>query len=291
MALCWLLSQQVKKKKDAVIHALTVDHGLRPESSVEARQVALWVKGWPGIRHSILRIKNLSSGSSRLMERAREERYRVMASYCHRHKIKQIFLAHHRDDQAETLLFRLAKGSGLDGLAGMRPLQAYNDRLSLVRPLLDVPKSDLVMLCRKYKISYVEDPTNTNTVYARSRLRQALNEEGATAKRLAVTAARLSQAREALEHYTKEVTRSAQQEKTKNRTVFAFEILAAAPADIRLRVLMAAVRDGYGPRLEKMEALVSALFSEKPFRRQTLGGVVWSRDRKKGLIVLEQEKT
>src|SRR5690606_21458404 len=128
------------------IHALTVDHGLRAESAQEAKAVAAWVKDWPRIRHSVLNISALR-GQSRRMEQAREKRYEVMARYCADKKIGHLFLAHHLDDQAETFLFRLAKGSGLDGLAAMKPRQRYDDNLVLLRPLLDTPKAALIKIC------------------------------------------------------------------------------------------------------------------------------------------------
>ncbi len=295
MALAWLLSCQAEQNGGPVVHALTVDHGLRPESGNEARQVGMWVTGWPHVRHTILNLKK-NKKDSRIMERAREGRYGKMAAYCKKNKIRYLLLAHHQDDQAETFLFRLAKGSGLDGLAAMRVFQPYDENLTLVRPFLDAPKERLIATCKKNKIPFISDPSNKNPVYARPRLRQArevLEAEGLTAQRLAVTAGRIGQARTALEYYASETFRVALKERTKKKIVFDFSSLARAPEDTRLRVLLRAVADlvprkGYGVRLEKMETLVQEMFAASPFRRRTLGGVIFSRN--KGDVVMEREK-
>ena len=293
MALCRLLSQWAAAGKGPEIHALTIDHGLRPEAAAEARLVGEWVKGWPRVRHAVLTLKDIKA-KGRIMEKARQGRYEILSDYCRRQAIGRLFTAHHLDDQAETFLFRLAKGSGPDGLAAMRACSSYDDCLSIVRPLLGVTKDRLVATCRHYKIPFVADPTNDNPAFARNRLRQAqkiLAREGLTPKRLAVTAGRMGRACEALDHYAKETFNGSLREQDGKRTAFDFAALAAAPAEISLRVLLMAMKDdGYGPRREGLEALAADLFFRENFKKRTLGGFMVSRDRKKGLIVLEKER-
>lgn len=295
MALCWLLSREARKGME--IHALTVDHGLRAESADEARRVARWVKDWPCLRHKILkRDMKGRNAASKIMEAARHDRYALMAEYCRRHKITKLFTAHHLNDQAETFLFRLAKGSGLDGLSCMRDIQPYDESLSVVRPLLDVPKENLVALCEREEIPFVADPSNENPRFARSRLRAALEREGLTSPRLARTASRLARAREALGFYADKVWMEALQEETKTRVVFSFPLLESAPADIRLRVVQRAMeklgrKGAYPPRLEKLEEIVEEMFSDPPFRRATLGGFMLARDSKRGRVSVEKEKS
>ena len=292
MALCWLLSQWAEKN-NAQIHALTVDHGLRPEAAAEAVQVGQWVKGWPYTRHEILKL-DMALDESRVMENARNARYKIMAAYCHGKDINQLFVAHHRDDQAETFLFRLAKGSGLDGLAAMRRESAKDD-VRIVRPFLDIPKSRLIATCHAHKIPFVEDPTNDDARYARPRLRQSydvLAAEGLTPKRLAVTAERLARAKEALDHYAFVAFQKNLKEENGNKIILDYVGLKNDPSETRLRVLLMAMEKlasdegGYGPRREKVEELAAALFSEAPFRKQTLAGCIFSRD---GDITIEKE--
>src|SRR5689334_12818293 len=127
------------------VTALTVDHGLRPEAAREARQVGRWLKA-SGIRHVILRWsppamkKTATARLANLQAAARDARYELLCGWCRQHAVLHLLLAHHRDDQAETLLLRLARGSGLDGLAAMAPL-VERSAVRLLRPLLAVPKT------------------------------------------------------------------------------------------------------------------------------------------------------
>ncbi len=232
------------------------------------------------------------------MEDARTDRYTLLSEYCSRHGIKHLFLAHHQDDQAETFLFRLAKGSGLDGLAAMMPVQDYSPDLALLRPLLDIPKEQLVATCAAYEIPYANDPSNESEQFARPRLRKAreiLEEEGLTSKRLAVTAMRLARARQALEEITDMALQDIIIDKETGRIVLDYKILRAWPGEIGLRVLLKAMRlvrakDDYGPRMERAEALFEDLMLAPTFRKRTLGGVIIARDDKKGLLFVTAEE-
>lgn len=178
--------------------ALTVDHGLRPESAAEAAQVGGWLAA-RGIDHHVLRCPPFAPGGN-LQARAREARYDLLTAWCRHHRIFSLLLAHHRDDQAETFLLRLARGSGVDGLSAMSA-QFMCDGVCLLRPLLTVPKAALVAYLKNRKQPWVEDPSNRNDSYARVRMRKLLPllaAEGLTAERLATTAAHLDRSREAL---------------------------------------------------------------------------------------------
>lgn len=293
MALLHMLAAQNPKTS---LHALTVDHGLRTESADEAAQVGAWIADWPRVRHHVLTWKGRKPASG-IQEQARAKRYEMMAAYCAEHGIRRLYLAHHRGDQAETFLFRLAKGSGLDGLAGMAEESPYRDTgLILVRPLLDKGKDELAAYCRTQDIPFVQDPSNANAQYARVRLRQAmpvLEAEGLSEKRLAVTAARLQRAREALDFYTERLLRSAASVET-GRTVFDLKKIMRAPEDIRIRAVRAALArmggDGYGPRLDRLEDLLAGVFdAPEAAKRFTLGGFVFTPDVRRGRLSITRE--
>ena len=278
------------------LHLLTVDHGLRDESADEAKSVGAWVRGWKGCTHHILRWQG-QKAASRIQENARAARYGLMAEYCRMHGIAHLCLAHHRDDQAETVLLRLAAGSGLDGLAGMRDMQVM-DGLTLVRPFLSVPKSDLIAYCRMHDLSYVEDPSNVADKFARVRLRHAreiLEREGLSSKRLSLSAQRLARGRDALEFYAEQVYNDTLQNKNTKRIVLKKSLLLQAPEDIVFRVLekvffdLAGEGDFYGPRMERMETILHDLLRPGAFRKRTLGGAVISVDTKNDAIVFEKE--
>lgn len=277
------------------VHVLSVDHGLRPEAAEEAAQVGAAVKDWPRVCHAVLTWEG-KKPASRLQEAARDARYDLMEDYCRAHGLRYVFLAHHRDDQAETFLFRLAKGSGLDGLACMQAMQVRGG-VTLVRPLLSVSKPELVAYCTAQGLSYCEDPSNLSDRFARIRLRRSmevLEAEGLSAGRLARTAERLGRAREALEFYAERAYQSCHVFSDPVRVVFNFDALMLEPRESVFRVVCLALRhfcdeEDFGPRMLKTEGLVDDLLRGGAFRKRTLGGVVVYRDTREGVLVFEKE--
>ncbi|GJL85035.1 MAG: tRNA(Ile)-lysidine synthase [Micavibrio sp.] len=300
MALAKLLAEWSEQSGGPAIHILSVDHGLRPEAAQEAAQVGEWAKDWPGVTHSVLTVSKdkEEQSSTRIMENARAARYKALEAHCKARGIRHLFLAHHQDDQAETFLFRLAKGSGLDGLAAMAPAQDYSGNLVLLRPLLDVPKDRLIATCEDRGVSFVNDPSNEAEKFARPRLRKAraaLEEEGLTSKRLSVTALRLARARQALDQIADMAVQDVTIENEPKRIVLNNEVLKAWPGEIGLRILIKAINtlgteSAYGPRMEKVEALFEALMLEPEFRKRTLGGVIVDRDDKANTVLLTTER-
>lgn len=296
MVLTKLLSLWAEKNSGPEVHALTVDHGLRVESTAEAAQVAEWAQDWSKLVHNILSWQGEQS-KSRIQEEARSGRYDLMAGYCQEHGIRHLFLAHHQDDQAETFLFRLAKGSGLDGLAAMSSAQVYSDRLTLLRPFLDIPKERLLDSCMAFDLSYIEDPSNELEKFARPRLRKSadvLAGEGLTSKRLAVTAKRLARAKEALSVIAQDRYSKATLTNNKKHIVLKLKVVHEESEEIGLRIILLALKDlrpeaDYAPRMEKVEGLFKGLMDAPPFRKRTLGGLIFERDDEKGHIILSQE--
>jgi tRNA(Ile)-lysidine synthase len=148
--------------------ALTVDHGLRPDSAKEARRVAGWLAA-RGIPHEIL-IWSGEKPKTGIQEAAREARYRLLADWCRARGCLHLLTAHQREDQAETHLIRRRAGSGVDGLAGMSAVREL-DGCRLVRPLLDAPRARLGALLAVERHPFLRDPSNENPAYERARLR------------------------------------------------------------------------------------------------------------------------
>lgn len=298
MALCALLDGWVR---DIDVHALIVDHGLRAEAAEEAQGVKQVLEAYQNVTPTILKWTG-EKPESGVQEEARRARYALMAEYCCEKGIGHLFLGHHRDDQAETVLFRLAKGSGLDGLAGMQAVQNYDDHLMLLRPLLDFSKDEIVQTCEQMGVTFVADPSNSNEAFARVRLRQSagvLAEEGLTSKRLSVTAKRLSRARKALDMLADKAYKEAILKNNSDRIVFKIDILDTEPEEIVLRCLLKALEclrpeSDYAPRMEKIETLLYDLISSQNgpdgFRKRTLGGVVFEVDERAGQLILSQER-
>jgi tRNA(Ile)-lysidine synthase len=165
-----ILADHWARQRGGEAWALTVDHGLRPESGEEARAVAGWLAG-RGISHETL-VWGGAKPVSGLQEAAREARYRLLGQWCRAHGVLHLLTAHHRQDQGETYLIRRRAGSGIDGLAGMSAVRELAG-CRLVRPLLSVPRARLLALCAERGQPFLSDPSNLNPAFERGRLRAA----------------------------------------------------------------------------------------------------------------------
>ncbi|WP_341991708.1 tRNA lysidine(34) synthetase TilS [Azorhizobium sp. AG788] len=177
----------------------TVDHGLRPESAAEAAAVGELCYRL-GIPHVILPWRGPKPRNG-VQEAARDERFALLRAFARENRVSALALAHTLDDQAETVLFRLCRGSGIGGLAAMRPMTRRNG-LTVLRPFLDVPKARLVATLEASETPFVRDPSNADPKFARPRLRAlapVLENEGLDAERLALLARRAARADAALE--------------------------------------------------------------------------------------------
>lgn len=263
------------RKRGGRLTALTVDHGLRPEASAEARRVGRWLRA-RGIDHRIIAWRG-PKPKSNIQAAARAARYALLSDWCERHGVLHLLLAHHADDQAETYLLRLARGSGVDGLAAMAPVHELPS-VRVLRPLLGVLRERLEAALRRIGQGWVDDPTNRDRDHARVRMRQllpSLSEEGLTGARLARTARRLAHARRALETSAADLLAEAAQLHPAGFCLLDRAKLVAAPPEIGLRALARVLRTvggtAYPPRLENLERLFSELsLPDAPGR--TLGG-------------------
>lgn len=270
--------------------ALVVDHGLRAGSTTEAKQVAAYAKAMGCKQAKILKWQG-EKPKTNIQENARNARYALLEEACLKAKITVLALGHHQDDQAETILFRLAKGTGVDGLAGMRPWRA--GRVNMWRPLLNTTHAALVQYCQNHGLPWVEDPSNANAAYARVRLRasqKALAAEGMTPARLALTAYRVARACDALEQIAANVY--AQCLENAHPLTLDWKNLSTQPEEVVLRVLhQGFVALGANPRLEALEAACTRLLNAKNTRKEALAGVLLSFQKARGKLVFQHERT
>ena len=187
----------------ATFRVATVDHRLRPEAAAEAEAVAA-ICARHGIAHDTITVEWGEPPTANLQARARDARYALLGEWALAHGLGAILTAHHADDQAETLLMRLARGSGVAGLAGTRAralLVARDGRqVWRLRPLLGWRRDDLRAIVAAAGIDPVDDPGNRDARFDRSRLRALLaGSEWGDPLRLAASAAHLADAEEALQ--------------------------------------------------------------------------------------------
>lgn len=187
------------KRSGAVVSAATVDHGLRAGSAGEARDVAAFCAAH-GVPHSTLHAEGLADGSA-LQARARDHRYRLLRDWASASGIGPILLGHTSDDVAETLLMRLRRGVGLDGLAAMRPLRRVEGVLFL-RPFLAISRARLRAELERSGTAWVDDPSNADNRFERAGLRKAMATLDLSTEMLARSARHLDAARSALDAAT-----------------------------------------------------------------------------------------
>ncbi|CAK0776390.1 tRNA(Ile)-lysidine synthase [uncultured Gammaproteobacteria bacterium] len=274
MALCLLAHDWATAMGGAVV-ALTVDHGLRPESAAEAATVGQRLAVF-GIPHRLLHWSG-PKPSTGIQEAARDARYRLLIQACLELELPDLLLGHHRQDQAETVLLRLTRGSGVDGLAGMAAVRRHGP-LRLLRPLLSVAKSRLVATCRAAGVAWVEDPSNHAPAFARTRLRAAagvLAEAGLTTAALWATAARAAETRACLEAATDDLLAKAATPFVAGTLLLDPVPLAGASEGLGRRSLARCLTmiggGGYPVRRERLERLWQELLSGLTAGR-TLGG-------------------
>lgn len=183
----------------AELHVATVDHGLRRESAQEAALVAHSACAL-ALPHDTLHWRGWD-GRGNLQDHARQARLELLRDWAAGAGLDAVLLGHTQDDQAETVLMRLARGSGVDGLAGMASAREDHG-LRWLRPLLRFTRKELRDWLRSEAVPWAEDPSNDDPAYDRIKARQALASlapMGVNAARLAETAQRMSEAREVLE--------------------------------------------------------------------------------------------
>jgi tRNA(Ile)-lysidine synthase len=261
-------------REPSLFVVLTVDHGLRPESRSEAEFVGGLARQL-GFAHEILTWEGPKPGTG-VQAAARESRYALMTAYCRAHGIACLATAHTENDQAETMLMRLRRGSGLDGLAAM-PQVSERDGVALVRPLLGISKARLLAHLRARSIPFIHDPSNDNLSFERTRLRhamKALAAAGVTRHALAISAARLNRCREALNSAAELFLDEHLAVLPLGQAEIKRAPFDAAPAEISLRVFSKLLPLIGGqeepPRLVKLERLLELL--RLPSWETTLGG-------------------
>jgi len=257
------------------ISVLSVDHGLRPESADEVAFVARMAREY-GLNHQAFSWDG-SKSEGNISSQSRTARYELMCDWCEQHQISHLLVAHTLDDQAETVLLRLARGSGVDGLSAMATSRTWNTTL-IYRPLLGVKRSRLLELLEEVNCAYVSDPSNHDLKYDRVRFRQAmeiLEPLGITAQGLAETASRQAHARQALDVMTVQAIAQSVMLNDAGFCILSPQKLEPFPYEIKRRVLGRLLRTitgrDYVPEQSSLDLLLSWLsLREKPNR--TLGG-------------------
>ena len=280
----WLVSAGV----DAV--ALHVNHHLRKSADVEAEYVQK-ISESLGVKCHVFDWV-AEKPDSGLEAAAREIRYKFMTDFCHENDISWLVVAHQADDQIETFLMNLSRGSGVSGLSAMRPI-SYRDGIKIARPLLNVFRSELIDYCEKNNIKYFSDEMNDDENYTRVKIRKnrhLLSDKlGISDARILLAIENLARARDALDTDIDMRIKSVMYD---GYALFSDSFLFDVADDIGLKFLGTLIQkiggNNYQPRLNSLMFALSKLKSDCKF---TLGHCTLRRFKNQILIVPEGAKT
>ncbi|WP_165837650.1 tRNA lysidine(34) synthetase TilS [Zavarzinia aquatilis] len=273
LALLLLADGWTRAAPDRRLYVLTVDHGLRPESARETGAVAAQATAL-GHDHAVLR-PNRPLPRRGLEAAARACRYELMAAWCRAAAVPALATGHTLDDQAETLLMRLERGSGLDGLSAMAPETRLGD-IRLLRPLLGFRRAETAALVARAGLHAADDPMNHDPAFERVRIRRAMTTLGLDAEGLAATADRLRRDRAAIETLVDDLVRRAFTLSPAGVGGIEVAALRGTPAPLVERALARLIRavggGAYPPRRDRLDRLAALIAGDGDFPGATLGG-------------------
>jgi len=270
-------------QQGAVLYAATVNHGLRPEAADEADQVARLCQTLD-IAHHVLDWRGWD-GKGNLQDQARRARHDLLADWAKRQDLAAVALGHTAEDQAETLLMRLMRGSGVDGLAAMARV-SHRSGIRWIRPLLGTSREELRGFLRGREIGWSEDPSNQNDRFDRIQTRKTIEALGLSVQGMADTADRLRETRLYLEEMTEQAARGLAivtplGDVTIDGAGF-FKLHAELQNRLMAHSLKWVATSPYRPRFDNLQNLLKKLANGE---KSTLGGCVIAPGKKGGFTV------
>jgi len=291
LALTALSNTYLEEKKSKVFFVL-IDHGIRTNSAKEAKAVKVLLKK-RGINLTIL--TNKEKINKNIQSQAREIRYKLLLNFCNKYKIKFIITGHHREDQIETFLIRLSRGSGIQGLSSMNKVTNLNNKTKLFRPLLDEKKQGLVVLAKYYFGKIFKDPSNTNQKYLRTKIRNLIKQfekSGIKHESIINSINNLAATRDTLNTYILRVERSCTIKKN-NKIFINLKTFLLENNEIQLKIFSKCIKNisknYYPPRAKKVLNLLSRVKSEKKLKI-TLKGCIINKSQNNLIICKEELK-
>ena len=280
-----LLMDQTKYR----IHFVLVDHGLRKNSKKEALKVKNILKK-KGINLTVL--TNSKKINKNIQKNARDFRYELLIKFCRRNKIKSLLTAHHKDDQVETFLIRLSRGSGVEGRSSMSQSTNLKYGIKLIRPFLELNKYDLQYISNKVFKKTIKDPSNKNKKFLRTNIRElskTLENRGLNFDQIIRSIKNISSTKEAINFY---VNRSLKQfvKFKKKETILDLKMFRKEPQEVKFKIINRIVKNRassyYPPRSQKVLNLINRFEAKDP-KKCTLGGCIF--ERKKNLLHVTRE--
>ena len=268
------LSKMYQYEKKIKVFFVLIDHGIRINSRSEANIVKRLLKK----KNIVLKvIRNKEKIQKNIQNKARTVRYKLLTQYSKKKKTKFILTGHHSDDQIETFLIRLSRGSGVQGLSSMSKTTKLTNNISLVRPLLNLKKKELIYLAREVFGKFIKDPSNKDKKYLRTKIRslkKELEKSGIRHDQIMRSINNLASTRDTLNNYLERTIVSCVKKK-RNETLINLKKLFLESNEIKLKILSSAIRDFsksyYPPRSKKVFNVLKQFDSDRK-TKLTLGG-------------------
>tara|TARA_A100000164_G_scaffold126755_1_gene112478 strand:+ start:1141 stop:2139 length:999 start_codon:yes stop_codon:yes gene_type:complete len=278
LALTTITNELAKKNKYKIFFAM-VDHGLRKNSAKEATQVKKLLKKQ---KINLIILKNRLKIINNIQKKAREIRYKLLENFCKKKGAKSLIVAHHQDDQVETFLIRLSRGSGVEGLSSMQEMTILNNGTRLIRPFLDFKKIDLTNIAKRKFGKIFKDPSNKNKRFLRTNIRELkknLVKNGLKIEKIMRSIKNIASTKQAIDFYVSESIKKVVSFERKI-TVINFKKFKSQPREIKFRIINSVVKKRsnsyYPPRSKKVFNLIEG-FQTNRIKKCTLGGCIFER--------------
>ena len=288
MALAGLSNFLMREEKYKVLFAL-VDHGIRKNSSKEALLVKKLLKR-KNIKLIIL--KNNKKITKNIQKNAREIRYELLTNFCKKNNVKYLLTAHHQDDQIETFFIRLSRGSGVEGLSSMSEKTVIQNKINLLRPLLNYEKKELSLIAQKMFGKTFKDPSNKNKKFLRTnirKLKKILENQGLNPEKIANSIKNISSTKDAINFYVVKSMNKFVKVK-KKETILNLIHFKKEPDEVKFRIINNIVKkrgnNYYPPRSYKVVSLINR-FEKNKLEKCTLGGCIF--EKRKNLLHVSRE--
>ena len=278
LALVSIIKNLMQENKYKFFFAI-VDHNLRKNSAAEALGVKRLLSKYD-INLTIL--KNKKKIDKNIQKNAREIRYNLLEKFCKKKKAKSLIVAHHQDDQVETFLMRLSRGSGVEGLSSMNEIATLKQGTSLIRPLLDFKKNDLISITKHTFNKFFKDPSNKNRKFLRTNIRELkknLEKKGIDIEKIVRSIKNIASTKDAINFYVERSIKKYITFKGK-LTILNLEKFRQEPKEIKFKIVNKIIKKTtnsyYPPRSKKVLNLIDG-FQRNRIKKLTLGGCIFER--------------
>ena len=267
-----------------------INHNIRRNSLQEAKKVKNLLQKK---QINLKIISNKKKIEKNIQGEARNIRYELLSNFCLKNNIRSLITAHNLEDQVETFLIRLSRGSGLRGLSAMRPKSKISSKIDLYRPLLDTKKEFLIKISKKTFGNFIKDPSNKNLKYLRTKVRslkKPLEKSGVEYEQIFKSIRNLSDSRDSLDDFLKKEFSKIIKKKD-SEILINLKKFKKHNNEIKMAIINASIKklkkNYYDPRAKKVANLIRAI-DKKGFKKSTLGGCIFF---KKGInLCLKNEK-